>query len=56
MTTFEIVIVCLLAVAFLLIINLHYTISKMLDILLDSQNYNLDMHLKCISILRGLIK
>lgn len=55
MTTFEIVIVCLLAVAFLMIINLHYAISKLLDIL-ESQQKILDKNLECIKILRGLIK
>lgn len=55
MTTFEIVIVCLLAVAFLMIINLHYSISKILDIL-EAHDKSLDTLLESIKILKGLIK
>lgn len=55
MTTFEIVIVCLLTVAFVMIINLHYSISKILDIL-EVQDKSLDTLLECIKRLRGLVK
>lgn len=55
MTTFEIVIVCLLAAAFLMIINLHYSISKILDIL-ESHDDDLGKTLECLKILKGLIK
>jgi len=55
MTAFEIVIVCFLAVAFLMIINLHYSISKILDIL-ETHDNSLDKNLKCLKILKGLIK
>lgn len=55
MTTFEIVIVCLLAVAFASIAGLCHLLSKILDIL-EMQGDNLDKCLKCIQILKGIIK